>query len=427
MGLNIDAEEADRLDLSLDVIEAVLSRPRARRLGRLRRRRAGLWQARRRRSSTGCTRWPTTLDRRIMVRLVKGAYWDTEIKRAQVDGLADFPVFTRKAATDVSYICCARKLLGADRPHLSAIRHPQRPYRRRDPRDGATDPTAFEFQRLHGMGEALHDHVLKAEGTRCRIYAPVGAHRDLLAYLVRRLLENGANSLLREPDRRRGRPARRVAADPFAALAAAGAATARSRPRRPLRARAARTRAACDLRDPRRLPPSRPAARPWRAACLGGRADRRHGRGGQRAPSRCATPRIPPTSSAASDAGDRRSEAALALAAARPWDAASPAERAPRPDAAPPISTRRTRARSSPCLRREAGKTLPDAVSELREAVDFLRYYAAGRERLSDPARGRHRLHLALELPAGDLHRPDRRGAGRRQRACSPSRPSRRR
>jgi RHH-type proline utilization regulon transcriptional repressor/proline dehydrogenase/delta 1-pyrroline-5-carboxylate dehydrogenase len=100
-----------------------------------------------------------SLDRRIMVRLVKGAYWDTEIKRAQVEGVDGFPVFTRKAATDVSYLACARKLLRRDRPALSAIRHAQRPHHRRDPPDGREPGDGFEFQRLHGMGEALHEMV----------------------------------------------------------------------------------------------------------------------------------------------------------------------------------------------------------------------------------------------------------------------------
>jgi RHH-type transcriptional regulator, proline utilization regulon repressor / proline dehydrogenase / delta 1-pyrroline-5-carboxylate dehydrogenase len=135
MGLNIDAEEADRLELSLDLIEAVLSDPSL----------AG-WdgfgvvvQGYGKRASAVID-WlhalARRLDRRIMVRLVKGAYWDTEIKRAQVDGFPDFPVWTRKAATDVAYICCAGKLLGDDRPHLPAVRHPQRPHRRRHPRNG---------------------------------------------------------------------------------------------------------------------------------------------------------------------------------------------------------------------------------------------------------------------------------------------------
>ena len=128
-----------------------------------------------------------------MVRLVKGAYWDTEVKRAQVLGLDGFPVFTRKASTDVSFLACTRRLLAmTDRIYpqfathnahtMAAVLHM------------AGDRTDLEFQRLHGMGEALHEAVREAHGTRCRIYAPVGAHHDLLAYLVRRLLENGANS-----------------------------------------------------------------------------------------------------------------------------------------------------------------------------------------------------------------------------------------
>ena len=192
IGLNVDAEEADRLDLSLDVVEAVLADPAL----------AG-WdgfgvvvQAYGKRAPC-VVDWlhelAGQLERRIMVRLVKGAYWDTEIKRAQALGLDGFPVFTRKASTDVSFLACTRRLLSmTDRIYpqfathnahtMAAVLHM------------AGDRTDFEFQRLHGMGEALHEAVREAHGTRCRIYAPVGAHHDLLAYLVRRLLENGANS-----------------------------------------------------------------------------------------------------------------------------------------------------------------------------------------------------------------------------------------
>ena len=192
LGFNIDAEEADRLALSLEVIGAVLSDPSL----------AG-WdgfgvvvQAYGRRAGAVID-WlhalAVRLDRRIMVRLVKGAYWDAEVKRAQVLGLASFPVFTRKQATDVSYIANARKLLGmTDRIYPQFATH--NAHTVAAILDMAPDRDCFEFQRLHGMGERLHDIVLADNGTRCRIYAPVGAHRDLLAYLVRRLLENGANS-----------------------------------------------------------------------------------------------------------------------------------------------------------------------------------------------------------------------------------------
>ena len=191
MGFNIDAEEADRLDLSLDVIGAVLAHESL----------AG-WhgfgvvvQAFSKRAASVLD-WlyelSNQLDRNIMVRLVKGAYWDAEIKRAQVMGLDGFPVFTRKANTDVAYLSCARKLLDMnDRIYaqfathnahsVAAIKH-------------MAVGKNYEFQRLHGMGESLHQQIMKQGDSRCRIYAPVGAHEDLLAYLVRRLLENGANS-----------------------------------------------------------------------------------------------------------------------------------------------------------------------------------------------------------------------------------------
>src|SRR5690606_1010438 len=188
MGLNADAEEADRLDLSLDVIEQVLADPSL----------AG-WdgfgvvvQAYGRRAPHVID-WlyalSEKLDRRIMVRLVKGAYWDTEIKRAQVMGLAGYPVFTRKVNTDVSYIACASKLLAmTDRIYPQFATHNAHTVAAVLALAGE-DRSRFEFQRLHGMGEALHEIVHKRFDTRCRIYAPVGAHEDLLAYLVRRLLE----------------------------------------------------------------------------------------------------------------------------------------------------------------------------------------------------------------------------------------------
>ena len=193
MGFNIDAEEADRLDLSLDIVAAVLGDASLKGWDGF-----GVVVQAYGLRATHVLDWlhalSERLDRRIMVRLVKGAYWDTEIKRAQVMGLKGFPVFTRKVNTDVSYIACARKLLNmreriypqfaTHNAHTMAAVLDMAGTRRDD----------FEFQRLHGMGEALHEVVRQEAGTGCRIYAPVGAHRDLLAYLVRRLLENGANS-----------------------------------------------------------------------------------------------------------------------------------------------------------------------------------------------------------------------------------------
>ena len=192
MGFNIDAEEADRLDISLDVIEAVLSSPALRGWNGF-----GVVVQAFGKRCLPVIDWlyelATRLDRKIMVRLVKGAYWDTEIKRAQVFGLEGYPVFTRKVNTDISYLAGVRKLLAmTDRIYPQFATHNAHSVSAAIRLAG--EQRDFEFQRLHGMGEALHQQVKQEHGTRCRIYAPVGEHQDLLAYLVRRLLENGANS-----------------------------------------------------------------------------------------------------------------------------------------------------------------------------------------------------------------------------------------
>ena len=191
MGFNIDAEEADRLDLSLDLIEQLMRDPSL-----------ADWQGIGVVVQAYQRRAPYVLDwlaalsrdtgRRIMVRLVKGAYWDAEIKRGQVMGLDSYPVFTRKALTDFSYVACARKLLSAtDAFYPQFATH--NALTATTVMEMAGDYTDYEFQRLHGMGEALHDSLIEA-GCASRIYAPVGGHKELLPYLVRRLLENGANS-----------------------------------------------------------------------------------------------------------------------------------------------------------------------------------------------------------------------------------------
>lgn len=194
MGFNIDAEEQDRLDLSLDVIEALVSDPEL-----------ADWegfgvvvQAYGKRSPFVID-WLYGLaekyDRKFMVRLVKGAYWDAEIKRAQVMGLSGFPVFTRKACSDVSFLSCATKLLNmTNRIYPQFATHNAHSVSAILEMAKTKGVNNYEFQRLHGMGESLHNEVLRVSGVPCRIYAPVGPHKDLLAYLVRRLLENGANS-----------------------------------------------------------------------------------------------------------------------------------------------------------------------------------------------------------------------------------------
>ena len=197
IGFTVDAEEADRLELSLDVIEAVFCDSRLEGWQGF-----GLAIQAYQKRALAVVDWVETLaktcDRKIMVRLVKGAYWDSEIKWCQEQGLADYPVFTRKPSTDVSYQACAKRLLEA-RESLYPQFATHNAYTvatilAMDSGDGIASRQGYEFQRLHGMGESLYDQILDNENIACRIYAPVGEHEDLLAYLVRRLLENGANT-----------------------------------------------------------------------------------------------------------------------------------------------------------------------------------------------------------------------------------------
>ncbi len=193
IGLTVDAEESERLDISLDIIEAVFTDSSL-----------GDWQGfgmalqAYQKRALFVVDWlralTLTAKRCMMVRLVKGAYWDSEIKNAQKEGMNHFPVFTRKSSTDVSYHACANKLLA----YRDSI-YPQ--FATHNAYTAATivelagdDKQGFEFQCLHGMGDSLYDQIVSQEAIQCRIYAPVGHHEDLLAYLVRRLLENGANS-----------------------------------------------------------------------------------------------------------------------------------------------------------------------------------------------------------------------------------------
>jgi RHH-type proline utilization regulon transcriptional repressor/proline dehydrogenase/delta 1-pyrroline-5-carboxylate dehydrogenase len=218
IGLTIDAEEADRLDLSLGLIEALLSNPDLAGWDGL-----GIVVQAYSKQALPQLEWVHALaaarGRRLAVRLVKGAYWDSEIKLAQQLGVASYPVFTRKAATDLSYLACARFLLEhADRLYPQFATH--NAHTAAAVLELAGDFDGFEFQRLHGMGEALHDMVRAESGRRCRIYAPVGIHRDLLAYLVRRLLENGANSSFVHQLLNDRVPAEALVADPVARMAA---------------------------------------------------------------------------------------------------------------------------------------------------------------------------------------------------------------
>jgi len=362
MGFNIDAEEQDRLVLSLNVIKHVLASEDL----------AG-WdgfgvvvQAYGKRAGQVLD-WlyetAKTFDRKIMVRLVKGAYWDTEMKHAQVEGLQDFTLFTTKAATDVSYIAHAKKLFDySDRIYPQFATHNAHTV-------AAVLELAkgrrFEFQRLHGMGESLHDLVLKENGTRCRIYAPVGRHKDLLAYLVRRLLENGANSSFVHQIVNENIAPERIATDPFEDVSEAKRPASLRNPERIFGAR--ENSKGFDLTDDAQL------------AAL------------KRARSFTFKPVEPRTVRASSGENVAVLNPYTGEQITTVLEADAPTVRTAIEDAATWSSSVEERAavlRKAAdlyeqhafdifdILAKEAGKTLPDAVGELREAVDFLRYYA---------------------------------------------------
>ncbi|MDT3668848.1 MAG: trifunctional transcriptional regulator/proline dehydrogenase/L-glutamate gamma-semialdehyde dehydrogenase [Aromatoleum sp.] len=383
IGLNIDAEEADRLELSLDLLEALV-------------RDAGLdgWDGLGFVVQAYQKRAPFVIDwlvdlarrrgRRLMVRLVKGAYWDTEIKRAQIDGLAGYPVYTRKIYTDVCYLACAKKLLAArdalypqfathNAHTLAAVMHlADGNYRRGD----------YEFQCLHGMGEPLYDQIVGDPALRrlVRIYAPVGTHETLLAYLVRRLLENGANTSFvnRIVDERV--PVDELIADPVAAgEPLAGA----PHPRIPLPADlyglARRNSAGYDL-------VSEPVRRALAEALQASRATRHRavpmvaGSTGETGEPQAIT-NPADASDIVGEVVDADAEVvAAALGAAEAfaaeWAAVRPARRADLLERASDLLERDASLLIALAVR-EAGKSWANAVGEVREAVDFCRYYAA--------------------------------------------------
>lgn len=381
IGLNIDAEEADRLELSLDLVEVLAHDPELDGFEGL----GIVVQAYQKRC-------PFVIDflidlaqrsgRKMMVRLVKGAYWDAEIKRAQVDGLPAYPVYTRKVYTDVSYLVCAEKLLGAtaclypqfathNAHSLAAI------YTMAQQR-GITD---YEFQCLHGMGETLYDQVVGPEhlDRPCRIYAPVGSHQTLLAYLVRRLLENGANSSFVNQIVDADVPIASLVADPFEVAAALdGIAHPQIVLPIALFGIERSNSSGLDLSDEHRLAEvsrafSHTASHHWHAVAL------------LDGISTAVTPQ------AVCNPADRRdqvgtvSEAtfddvATALQAAEnytmDWQTLTPGDRATILRRGADLFEEH-RLELMAIAIREAGKSLPNALAEVREAVDFLRYYAA--------------------------------------------------
>ncbi|CNJ59513.1 trifunctional transcriptional regulator/proline dehydrogenase/L-glutamate gamma-semialdehyde dehydrogenase [Yersinia aldovae] len=390
IGINIDAEEADRLEISLDLLEKLCFEPKL----------AG-WNGIGFVIQAYQKRCPFTIDavidmaqrsrRRLMIRLVKGAYWDSEIKRAQVDGLEGYPVYTRKVYTDVSYLACARKLLAVpnliypqfathNAHTLSAIYHLA---------GHNYYPGQYEFQCLHGMGEPLYEQVVGkvADGKLnrpCRIYAPVGTHETLLAYLVRRLLENGANTSFVNRIADATLPLDELVADPVSAVEAMAASEGQlglPHPRIPLpRELYGKERAnssGLDLANEHRLASLSSAlltsaSQMWRAEPL---IDAYLDSGVEKPVINPAEPSdIVGYVREATEAEVSRALDAAASAGAI-WFATPPVERAA-------ILVRAAELMESQMqtlmgiLVREAGKTFSNAIAEVREAVDFLNYYA---------------------------------------------------
>ena len=359
VAITIDAEESERLELTLDLFEA-LSRDYS----------LGLAvQAYQKRALAACD-WLAGLRRRMSVRLVKGAYWDGEIKRAQQLGMPDYPVFTRKAATDASYVACARRLLEAPASLFPA-------FATHNCRTVATilelaGDRAFEFQKLFGMGDALYERLFATHRVACRIYAPVGSFTDLLPYLVRRLLENGANTSFVHQIADPEVALEALVADPLEGLPQPYAPD----PRIPL---------------PRQLYPDRPNSAGLdlaRRDVLDAIAEK----------VRADRERLDPveaTSPQELDFSIARAEAAFEAWSRTPAD-----ERAGRLERAADMMESRMLELVS-LIVREGGRTYADAVSEVREAADFCRYYAAESRKnfgngllLPSPAGERNELRL---------------------------------
>ncbi len=380
IGLNIDAEESERLELSLDLMEAMAFDPRLAGFDGI----GFVVQAYQKRC-------PFVIDylidlarrsgRHFMVRLVKGAYWDAEIKRAQVDGMSGYPVYTRKVYTDVSYLVCAQKLLAAStliypqfathNAHTLAVIHT---WAKRDKVDD------YEFQCLHGMGETLYDQVVGAANLDkpCRIYAPVGSHETLLAYLVRRLLENGANSSFVNQIVDEKIAIEELIADPFdIARRLDGAAHGGIALPHALFGRERANSSGLDLSDEdvlREIGAALARQQSWQATPL---ID------GPRSDPGVAQVLLNPARHddivgqvVEANGADVDTALTSAKAHALDWQTTEPSLRAACLNrAADLFETHRLELMALAI--REAGKSLPNAVAEIREAVDFLRYYAA--------------------------------------------------
>ena len=379
VGLTVDAEEADRLELSLELIDQVLTNEVTRDYDGF-----GLAVQAYQKRAPQVIDWLVeragALHRRLCVRLVKGAYWDSEVKRAQERGLSSYPVYTRKANTDVAYLACARRLAAASGVvHAQLATHNAHTVAWVAEHFTATG-VPFEFQRLHGMGEELYAHVVGGEWGNfpCRVYAPVGAHADLLPYLVRRLLENGANTSFVNRLVDASLPPESVVADPVADV---DAATQVAHPRIALPAdlygAERRNSIGVNLADGEEV-----AA--LHAACAREQAEHWHAE-----PLTVGEAAGAETHGIVNPANERETvgvvthataetvaRAAAAARAAHPdWDALGGTARAAILERAADLLGQERPSLVARCIR-EAGKSIPDSIAEVREAEDFLRYYA---------------------------------------------------
>ncbi len=367
IALTVDAEESERLEMSLDIIGTVAGLPSLKGWDGF-----GMAVQAYGKRARPVIEWANGLDRVMNVRLVKGAYWDSEIKRTQVEGLADYPLFTRKAATDVSYLAVAKDMLAAENIRPAFASHNALTVA--TIMEWAGNSREFEFQRLHGMGDGLYERLVQENGYHCRVYAPVGGHRDLLAYLVRRLLENGANSSFVHQLADARLTEAEILADPVAKIAAVGG---KRHPSIPLPvdlfgAGGHRNSAGLDLSDVGILEATVKAVN----APLAQTPFAREGGG--------------PDSARSADRADARDLEGLGprLRGGTVEDAITRAH-----EAFPGWSTKPVDERAA-CLERladllethrdelmaicvqEAFKTIGDAIGEVREAADFCRYYA---------------------------------------------------
>ena len=410
IAITIDAEEQDRLDLSLDLFACALTDPKLEGWQGL-----GLAVQAYGKRAIPVLRWLRRLahrtGKRLPVRLVKGAYWDSEIKWAQERGFADYPVFTRKLHTDVSYLACMRLLLSDQQAfypqfathnaHTVAAAYV-----------AATD-APYEFQRLHGMGEALYEEVVGPSklNRACRVYAPVGGHEDLLAYLVRRLLENGANTSFVNRLADEEAPVAEIIRDPVEAAEREREMPQDSLPSLPLPP---------DIYGPSRrnslgLPLSEPTVRASVQAEMSAALEHRFAAGpivngetltsGDELPVACPHDNRRELGTVRLADQDTVEEAiASATAAAHGWDILGGEARAKILEKAADL-LERDRTRLMAVIVGEAGKTLENAQADIREAVDFLRYYAGEARRLfSRP--------MELPGPTGERNTLELRGRG---------------